>query len=729
MLRRRQDPPAPAAAAPSASAPPSAPPLPHKRLGDLLLDEGIITRDQLAAALAEQKTKGGFIGQILVQQGVVKQEDVASCLVKQCKIPHLSLLDYDVGSDVLALIPKEVCQKYNLLPIDKLGRILTVAMVDPLDLEALEAIRAACPDLRIKPILCNWQHYDMVSAKIFGEGGRKPGEVTAASFGLSPTRPGVAKPAAEPAAAPAPAAPAAAAQAAPPAGPAPEALARLLRDGMREAMQEAVRGLAAAVPAAPAAPGVDANALAGALRDALQDSVAALAQELRATPAAPPSPAAAPPAMIDAGNIPQLAEAIRDSVGGAMQEAMAVLLVQLRAATPQAASAPAAAPAMPDAAHLADMIRDSVGGAIQEAMATMVVQMRAIASKPETGAPQEEVIGRVAEALKEAVAGVQQAQATQESRLTEIAEAMLGAVRQTGELMEQRVVAENNLADLRRGGRHASVTPFRDMRGGAAPQPGAEEADRRVLEALESEHPLETLNFDNFFPGNANAFTFQVSKAVSAQPGAEYNPFFLYGHVGVGKTHLISAMGNTILSGHPEARVGYVSASHFARRLADAVRDNAQDAFRENYCHWDVLILDDIQFMGGKVEAQEEFFHIFNVLRQQGRQIIIAGDKAPDRLGLLEQRLVSRFASGIVAELKVPEYETRMRILRHAVAEGGTAVPDEVLGLIAMRVKHDVRKMMGSLRKVTAFAKLVGQEMSVEMAHEILSHLGVEEAA
>jgi chromosomal replication initiator protein DnaA len=494
---------------------------------------------------------------------------------------------------------------------------------------------------------------------------------------------------------------------------------------MREAIQETLRAVPAPAPAAPAA-AFDAGELAGVLRGALQESVAELAREFRSGSPAPAAPVSAPANPID---IPQFADAVRDSVAGAMQEAMAVLLVQLRASAAPPAEAPAAPAApMPDAQQMAEMIRDSVGGAIQEAMASMVVQMRAMASKPDSSLPAE-AIGQVAEAVKEAVAGVQQAQAAQESRLTEIAEAMLSTVKQTGELMEQKVVADNTLQDLRRGRRHASVTPFRDMRGGGAPPPGADEADQRVLEALESEHPLEALNFDNFFPGNANAFSFQVARAVAAQPGAEYNPFFLYGHVGVGKTHLISAMGNTILSGHPEARVGYVSASHFARRLGEALQENAQDAFRENYCHWDVLILDDIQFMGGKVEAQEEFFHIFNVLHQQGRQIIIAGDKAPDRLGLLEQRLISRFASGIVAELKVPEYETRMKILRHAVETGGAKVPEEVLSLIAMRVKYDVRKMMGSLRKVTAFAKLVGQEMSVEMASEILSHLGVEEAA
>src|SRR5205085_10583959 len=131
--------------------------------------------------------------------------------------------------------------------------------------------------------------------------------------------------------------------------------------------------------------------------------------------------------------------------------------------------------------------------------------------------------------------------------------------------------------------------------------------------------PLETLTFENFFPGNSNAFTYKLTQAVAAHPAQDYNPFFLYGHVGIGKTHLISAMGNAILSANPQARVGYVSASHFSRRVMEAAAEGALGDFRENYSHWDVLILDDIQFLGGRVEAQEEFFHIFNVVYQQGR--------------------------------------------------------------------------------------------------------------
>ncbi|HNT87375.1 MAG TPA: chromosomal replication initiator protein DnaA, partial [Candidatus Hydrogenedentes bacterium] len=403
------------------------------------------------------------------------------------------------------------------------------------------------------------------------------------------------------------------------------------------------------------------------------------------------------------------------------QEALAGLADRLQAA-PAAAAQPQA-----DAggSGISEAIRESITTAMEDAIATLMVQLRAMAGRRD-GEGGGQIPAELAQAVRE---GVLEAQAAQGERLNQIAESMLASVRQVSQLVEASAVASGNAHELAASGprKYLSVTPF--GRGGEGPAEEYAEADAQVVEAMESERPVEMFTFETFFPGKANVFTHQVGLAVAEHPGGEYNPFFLYGDVGVGKTHLISAIGNAVLRGNPKARVGYVSASRFSRRLSDAMRTNALDAFRENYCHWDMLILDDIQFLGGRVEAQEEFFHIFNVLRQQHRQIIIASDKAPDRLGLLEQRLVSRFASGIVAQLKAPEWETRMEILRHAAQEAGAPVPEAVLSLISMRVQNDVRKMTGALRKVVAFAKLVGQEMTCELAEEILSHLGVEVAA
>ncbi len=697
----------------------SHPDLPHpplKRLGEVLLEEEAITRQQLDDALAVQQREGGFLGQILVKLGYSTQEVVASCLVKQCKIPHLSLLDYDITKEVLSLVPRETCERYSLLPIDKLGRILTVAMVDPLDLEALEEVRKACPDLRIKPILCNWEHFVHVTNRLFkgDDALARPAEVTASSLGLvdhlSPKEQEEWK--------------------AKESGGAVDE--KTLQDAVNTLVQQAASAAGtpqarqpadhptghagAAVPAratqgqAPAAPkphGLTKDEFVGAMREAMREAVAALGQ----TVAERPAPALDPS---------ELALAIRDGVSSAVQEALLGIVVPAQAVSGVAQST--GDPAVPE---LSAAIRESIASAMEEAVATLMVQLRALAGRRDSEAA-EQMTSELAQALRE---GVRQAQAVQENRLNQIAEAMLASARQVSQMIEASAVAAGNRHDLESplSRKHVSVTPFGTGGDGAAEVYA--EADAQVIEAMESERPVELFTFDTFFPGKANAFTHQLTVAVAENPGGEYNPFFLYGDVGVGKTHLISATGNAVLRRNPKTRVGYVSASRFSRRLSDAMRANALDAFRENYCHWDILILDDIQFLGGRVEAQEEFFHIFNVLRQEKRQIIIASDKAPDRLGLLEQRLVSRFASGIVAQLKAPEWETRLEILRHAAAAAGVAVPEEVVSLIAMRVPNDVRKMMGALRKVTAFAKLVGHEVNCDLAGEILSHLGIEVAA
>ncbi|MBI1321047.1 MAG: hypothetical protein GC168_19145 [Candidatus Hydrogenedens sp.] len=730
----------------------------HKTLGQLLLEESLITSDQLAQALAEQESKGGFLGQILVNLGFASQEAVASALVKQCKIPHLNLLDYDVSPDVLQLLPREICERYHLLPIDKLGRILTVAMVDPLDIGALEAVRETCPELRIKPILCNWMHYEQVSRKLFdsedGGGKRKGGAntITAESLGLRalpPEKPKESAPAAQPnqgaAAVPRPATPSGASID----SQALSAIVRESQQALAQTLQASFKELAASLQSQHPASAQSGDggaqapspaAYADAMREALRDLLPAI-QAGGGTPAAV---AADPQAMT---------AAMQDSLSGAFQEALATVMVKLRAesaAQPTleqmtevirasqaelaasllegmrtqqpapVATAPESQSAGPDPAHMAELIRDSIAGAMQEAIATMVVQLRA-------SGPKSSDNEAIVEALRTALASTQESQAVTSARLEQIAEAAMQSVQQAAMLVEHATTHENQDGSrLTKRNSAGSVTPFRGS-GEADSEPSPE--DQRVYEALESDQPQEALTFDRFVPGNANAFTAKLSQAVAANPGTDYNPFFLYGSVGLGKTHLINAIGNTILSTHQKMRVGYVSASHFARRLKESLERGAADAFRENYCCWDVLILDDIQFMGGKVEAQEEFFHIFNTLHRAGRQIIIASDKAPDKLGLLEKRLVSRFGSGIVAELKPPEWETRVEILRQYAAQQKAKVPDEILSLIAMRVPGDIRKMTGSLRKIIAYSNLVGQEMSCEAANEILSHLNTEQAA
>jgi chromosomal replication initiator protein DnaA len=627
---------------------------PTKKLGRILLEEKLINQSQLDAALAFQKERGGFLGEILVEMGSVKQEAFILCLVKQCKIPHLNLLDYEISKEVLQTIPKDLCWRYNLLPIDKLGRILTIAMVNPLDTEALEQIRRVRPELRIKPILCDWEHFRVVVSRMFGahlEGGGA--ELDAGMLLLGPKR-------------------------------------------MRPAPAETSSGKPVETDTAtPAALKAAVDTVLREAGDAEEDVAARARQEAEAVSGDP--------------SAPDISTVVREGVGGAMQEAMASLMAHHRSG----AGGPGGLAPVSSGRELAEIIRESVGSAMQEALAPLAAQLRG-GSAPD-GVPQP----ASAEALSDVV------RSTVREALREGEAAAVGrANRQDLEIRD---------AEKARRLKHSSVSTFAAGRrrvSASLDNPELQvESDARVLDALNAERLLDTFTFDGFFFGKSNAFTRKLSEAVAAHPGGAYNPFFLYGDVGLGKTHLINAIGNAIFASDSEQRVGYVSSSRFASRLAEAARDGAADAFRVNYCHWDVLILDDIQFLGGRVEAQEEFFHIFNGLQQEERQIVIAGDKPPDRLGLLEQRLISRFASGIVANLRPPEREARMAILRRHVVQLGVDVNDEILSLIAMRVSNDVRKMIGALCKAAAYAELVGEPISCEMTNEILSHLLIEEAA
>jgi chromosomal replication initiator protein len=239
----------------------------------------------------------------------------------------------------------------------------------------------------------------------------------------------------------------------------------------------------------------------------------------------------------------------------------------------------------------------------------------------------------------------------------------------------------------------------------------------------EEDLPIPEYTFDSFVVGTANAFTYAVAESVSDTPGAEYNPLFIYGDVGLGKTHLLNAIGISILRVRPNAKVSYLSSSAFGSKLVDAIQRHELDAFRERYSDREVLIIDDIQFLAGRERAQEEFFNIFNDLYNNQKQIVIAGDKEPDALDNLEKRLVSRFAGGIVSGLKPPEWDMRLEILQRELARANATVPDEVLTLIATQVTDDIRKLSGSLKKVIAFCQLSRQKVTVDLAQEILGHL------
>lgn len=437
-----------------------------KRLGDILIQEDVLTTEQLDQALAEQAKSGGFIGAALVRLGFIDEEELTTFLVKQCRIPYLKLSGFTVDQKIASLVPPAVCHQHQILPVDKLGNLLTVAMVNPLDIEALEAVKASVP-FRIKPIICSWYDFDRLFEQLFGH-------LTAEERAMT-------------------------------------------------------------------------------------------------TPAAAPAPAAP------------------------------------TSAAGQSAPASAEAPPPPDA----------------------------------------QAVARAAEAT----------QATP-----------------------------------------AAMVPPAD--------PGL----------------LDGLTFDTFVVAEANTFTVAVAHSIADAPGQEHNPFFLYGAPGLGKTHLVNAIGHAVhqRGGGP---VSYLPAGRFSDAMIEAVRYNQLEQFRARYQQLAVLILDDVQFFAGRERVQEEFFHLFNLLHQRRRQIIVVSDVPPKQLANLEGRLVSRFEGGMVVTVEPPDFDTRMAILRQELDAVGGDVPPAVLEMLAREIASNVRELQGALKKLLAYAALVGHEITDELAHEILKHL------
>jgi len=225
--------------------------------------------------------------------------------------------------------------------------------------------------------------------------------------------------------------------------------------------------------------------------------------------------------------------------------------------------------------------------------------------------------------------------------------------------------------------------------------------------------------FDNFVVGANNRLAHAASLAVAESPARAYNPLFLYGGVGLGKTHLLHAIGNACQPAN--LNVLYVSSEEFTNDLINAIRTHTSPAFREKYRQIDVLLIDDIQFIAGKESTQEEFFHTFNTLHGQNKQIVISSDRSPKALVTLEERLRSRFEWGLTADLQAPDVETRLAILRSKAERAGREVPAEILEMIARQVQSNIRELEGALNRVLAFSDLSGIPLTLELAHQALS--------
>ena len=240
---------------------------------------------------------------------------------------------------------------------------------------------------------------------------------------------------------------------------------------------------------------------------------------------------------------------------------------------------------------------------------------------------------------------------------------------------------------------------------------------------LESQlNPRNT--FETFVVGASNRFTHAGCRAVAARPATVYNPLFIFAGSGLGKTHLLHAIGHAVKQARPEMRVQYVPAERFTNEMIFAIQHGQTLAFRNKYRNVDVLLIDDIQFLAGKESTQEEFFYTFNALRDAHKQVVVTADKPPKDIPMLEERLTSRFNQGLVTDIQQPDLETRIAILRNRFEQDGDGrtVPDDVLLLIADRIRSNIRDLEGCLVRLLAVASLSHQEITIELAEEVLQH-------
>jgi chromosomal replication initiator protein len=265
---------------------------------------------------------------------------------------------------------------------------------------------------------------------------------------------------------------------------------------------------------------------------------------------------------------------------------------------------------------------------------------------------------------------------------------------------------------------------------GAQPVQGKKKVAEPAPERAAANHDLSfnpKNTFDTFVVGNNNNFAYAAALAVAQAPGKSYNPLFLYGGVGLGKTHLLHAIGQHVVVHKKGARVAFVSSEKFTNEYIDGIQNNQLARFRKKYRQTDVLLIDDIQFLAGKERIQEEFFHTFNALHEGHKQIVLTCDRPAGEIQNLEHRLVSRFEWGLVTDLQPPDVEMRLAILQKKAQIMGVHLPEEIMQFLANRIRANIRRLEGALIRVASYAALTGKELSLEMVESLLREVLHEE--